>query len=348
MRIPALMVLTTVLALLAAGPTGSQDLGSIPPTRIFTSHEPPPADAEQMRQGGDTWEEAVPISGVPFLTSGTNVGYSTNCCMEMCPYEAWGPAVFYSFTPPYDIAVRIDLCGSEFDTGLYVFDVNQDVVACNVDYFLGTPCGPYVSAIEGVELLAGEFYYTVVTGQSGASGNYVLEVTEFTPCELDPPAEALPEGEPPLVYGYVDAYNGGCNSPEFGNPFQDLVGDAQGTLTLAGRSGWYQPNIWQFNRDTDWFTAIVGDEGVLEVTLLAEQESYLYELGPLDCESVGVFQAATADPCVEASLTVTADPGSLVWLWVGPATFSPPNYPPGNEYDYILYLVNLMPGVVSV
>jgi len=229
-----------------------------------------------------------------------------------------------------------------------VYDVNQDVVACNIDYYFGPPCGMYVSAIERVELTAGAYYYIVVTGMSGDSGDYILEMTEYVPCEIDPPAEALPEGEPPLVDGYADTYNGGCNSPEFGNPFQDLVGDAQGMFTLAGRLGWYQPNIWQFNRDTDWFTAIVGDEGVLEVTLLAEQESNLFELGPPDCESVGVLQLATADPCVEATLTVTAEPASMAWLWVGPTTFTPPNYPPGNEYDYLLSLVGLMPGVVPV
>ena len=30
------------------------------------------------------------------------------------------------------------------------------------------------------------------------------------------------EGEPELVEGYVDAHNGGCGSPEFGNPFQQI------------------------------------------------------------------------------------------------------------------------------
>lgn len=71
-----------------------------------------------MRQGGDTWEEAVPIPAVPYLTTGTNVGYSVNCCWDMCPYEAWGPAVFYSFVPTQDVIVRIDLCGSDYDSSV--------------------------------------------------------------------------------------------------------------------------------------------------------------------------------------------------------------------------------------
>ena len=33
-------------------------------------------------------------------------------------------------------------------------------------------------------------------------------------------------------------------------------------------------------------------------------------------------------------MTITGEPGSLVWFWVGPTTFTGPV----NEYNYILYL----------
>jgi hypothetical protein len=243
--------------------------------------------------------------------------------------------------------VRIDLCGSNYDTGLYVYDADHSVVECNIDYYFGPPCGVYVSCIESAELSAGEFYYIVVTGMSGDSGDYVFSVTENIPCDIIPPGEAVYEGEPPLEDGYVDYYNGGCNSPEFDNPFQELVGNAQGTLVFAGRAGWYRPDMMDFQRDTDWFTAVLGASGTLEIMLAAEQRSYLFELGPQDCESVDVLQLVESASCLDASLIVTGEPGSTVWLWVGSTYFSPPGYPPGNEYDYLLTLVGLEPGVVT-
>ena len=44
------------------------------------------------------------------------------------------------------------------------------------------------------------------------------------PCVIECPAGAELEGEPPLMDGYVDSWNGGCNSPEFDYPFQYLWG----------------------------------------------------------------------------------------------------------------------------
>ena len=340
-------IVMVILVLATAAPVVAQNLGVAPPPREFEPAVVTPTALEGLRQGGDTWEEAVPIPGVPFLTTGTTVGYSVNCCLEMCPYEAWGPAVFYSFTPDQDIAVRVDLCGSSYDTGLYIFDEVHSVVACNIDYYFGPPCGLYVSCIERAVLEAGQFYTIVVTGMSGASGDYILEMTEFEECVVDVPAGAVPEGEPALVEGYLDSYNGGCNSPEFGSPFQELIGDAQGHLLFAGVSGWYLSDQGQNYRDTDWFWAVIGETGVIDVTLLAEADSYLFELAPLDCASVAVAQQATSDDCEEASLQVTGEPGSVVWLWVGPTTFSAPDYPPGNEYDYLLTLEGLQPGPVA-
>jgi hypothetical protein len=263
----------------------------------------------------------------------------------MCPYEAWGPSVYYSFTPTQAVAVRVDLCGSDYDTGLYVFDEHHSVVECNVDFYFGPPCGMYVSCIERAELAAGELYYVVVTGMGGHSGNYVLEMTEWQDCVIDVPAGAVPEGEPPLVDGYHDAHNGGCNSPEFGLPFQALFGDSQGHLLFAGVSGWYVEGYMSY-RDTDWFTLILGEAGVLDVTLLAENDTYLFEAAPQDCNAVEVAQQANAEDCNETAMQVTGEPGAVVWLVVVPTTFSAPGYPPGNEFDYVLTIDGLQPGPV--
>jgi hypothetical protein len=53
-------------------------------------------------------------------------------------------------------------------------------------------------------------------------------------CSLECPVGALLEGEPDCYDGYVDSYNGGCNS----NPYVFSVLDpAGGTITLCGTSG---------------------------------------------------------------------------------------------------------------
>ena len=340
-------ILYIFMALTVTASAVAQTLDATPPPRVFSPSVVTPPDPNVLRQGGDTWEDAVPIPSVPFATNGTNVGYSTNCCWEMCPYEAWGPAVFYSFTPAQDIEVRVDLCGSNYDTGLYVFDEALSVVACNIDLYSGPPCGMYVSCIEHVALTAGQLYYIVVTGMSGDSGDYILAVTEYEECVVDVPADAVLEGEPPLTYDYLDAYNGGCNSPEFGNPFQELVGDPEGNLLFAGVSGWYETASGQTHRDTDWFTAVIDETGIMDVILLAEFESYLFELAPLECASVAIAQQVMSTNCWEASLQVTGEPGSVVWLWVGPTTFSAHD-PQDNEFDYLLTVEGLEPGPVVV
>ncbi len=104
-----------------------------------------------------------------------------------------------------------------------------NLVACNDDFYVGPPCGTYVSKIENVTMQAGWTYYIVIDGYAAASGAYVVDVgTCCLPCVVDCPPSGQPEGEPPLVDDYVDNFNGGCNTP--GNPFQSLTADATGHL----------------------------------------------------------------------------------------------------------------------
>lgn len=336
-----------ILAILLTTSVTAQDLGNSEPPRTFTQHQAPAVDPEVIRQGGDTWEDAVTIPGIPHETTGTTVGYSANCCVEDCPYEAFGPAVFYRLVPDMDIDVRIDLCGSDFDTGLYVFNADHGVVACNLAYYDGPPCGQWVSCLESVALAAGEPYTIVISGMSNASGNYTLEISEFTPCVIDLPGNAVYEGEPSLEDDYVDAYNGGCNSPDQGAPFQALQGDAEGNLVFAGRAGWYYSG-YDPKRDTDWFTAVLGPTGTLEITAQFEIRSYFFELGPQDCEPVAVLQSLHLQPCDEGTMVVTGEPGSTVWLWAGSYSFMAPNWYPANEYNYLLTMSGLQSGPVRV
>src|SRR5690606_4361005 len=78
-----------------------------------------------------------------------------------------------------------------------------------------------------------------------------------------------------------------------------------------------------------------GSQGHFDWEVDAEQETYIFQLGPQDCGSVGVLQSLVVGPCQPGTMTVFANPGEPVWLWVGPTTFSPPDGFVGHEYDYI-------------
>ena len=55
-----------------------------------------------------------------------------------------------------------------------------------------------------------------------------------------------------------------------------------------------------------------------------------YEAGHAAAESQG--QNVIIGPCVEGTMVIPGAPGSTVWFWVGPTTFTGPV----NEYDYVL------------
>jgi hypothetical protein len=299
----------------------------------------------QPRQGGDTIATALPIPALPFSDVGTTVGYNDDAD-EACPYPgSVAPDVFYTFTPTGDEVVNIDLCGSDYDTKLYVYDGNLDLVACNDDYYAGPPCGQYVSLIEMLTLYAGTTYYIVVDGYGSAAGNYQLAIGNYEECLLSCAGDDALEGEPPLQDDQENLFNGGCGGEDEA-AFQELPGDADGEHRLCATGGWFRFFGLDL-RDTDWFTATVGPGGVVHVDFWAHWPTYLFHLAPTECATVGVAQMVTSD-CEEVTMDVTGTPGEVIWLWTGATTFTPPNG--GNtpyEFPYELRLSGLMP-VVAV
>ena len=74
----------------------------------------------------------------------------------------------------------------------------------------------------------------------------------------------------------------------------------------------------------------------LEIWGDAELATYMFELGPQDCGTVGVLQNVIIGPCLDGVMVITGPPGSEVWFWVGPTTFSSPDGSDVYEYDYVL------------
>jgi hypothetical protein len=313
-----LLVFAMMLALV--GSAMAFDLGNDRPAKPEVNY--PQNVPSDTRQGGDTILDAVVVTLPVVNGSGTTAGY-TDDYDEACPYtQSTSPDVVYSVTPDADVAVDIDLLGSTYDTKVYVYDQNLALVACNDDFY-----PDYVSKIENLALMGGVQYFVIVDGYGGDFGDYVINIVTFEPCVIDCPAGAELEGEGPLVDGYADDYNGGCNSPEFGNPFSPIT-----SSLFCGVSGWYISADGSQFRDTDWFLVTVPDAGFVEFIGDAEFPTYMFELGPQDCGSVAVIQNVIMGPCTEATITIPGAAGSTIWFWVGPTTFDG-----SGEYNYVLY-----------
>jgi hypothetical protein len=301
------------------------------------------------REGGETVEDAVFISTLPYTDTGATCDNEDDYDYP-CPYYNPGaPDVVYGYVPAVDEYLTIDLCGSEYDTRLWLVDADLVLVGCNDDYYpAGDPCGDYVSKIEDLLIYAGATYYIIIDGYSGDCGAYTMEVTAepWVPCVLECPAGAVLEGEPPIVDGYVDDFNAGCGDHEPPMSFSELWGTGGSSLVYCAVSGWYDDGY----RDTDWMTAVIDADGngSLEVAAEAEQGLYVFELGPQDCEYVAVVDLIQVDPCEDIPvLTIQGTPGDLVWLWAGPDDFFPPAGFVGHEFDYILTISGIEDAVIA-
>ena len=319
---PVALVISALL--ITTSTTFAYDLGARAGAKPPIHRQAPPADPTVLRQGGDTIADAVPLD-VPYaIESGTTVGY-TDDYDEVCPFQnSTSPDVVYLLEPEQDMVLDIDMFGSTYDTKIYVYDDAMNLVACNDDFY-----PDYVSKIEGLPMIGGTSYYLIIDGYGGDAGDYVVTVTPpAPPCILDCTGQM--EYEPPLVDGYQDAHNGGCNSPEFGSPFQSYVWG-----WFCGTSGWYSSG-GSNSRDTDWFeVSVVGDyTNPVMITVDAEQPTYVFELAPQDCGSVEVVQTLEVGPCAPGTISIPVEPGQeTIWLWVGPTTFEGPV----NEYKYTLF-----------
>ncbi len=111
-------------------------------------------------------------------------------------------------------------------------------------------------------------------------------------------------------------------------------------------SGWYLSQGSNF-RDTDWYLLTQGPAGDIEVTVDADLATYVFELGPQVCDSVGVLQQVTGGPCSEATMTISGYAhGAPVWFWAGPTVFVPPSGA-DDEYNYVCWFTGLEPAVAT-
>jgi hypothetical protein len=324
-----------------AVPAVASDLGNQAPPKppsVVTPNVPDPT-----RQGGDTIATAFPIPALPYFDTGTTTGY-TDDYDEVCPYDGAGADVVYEYTAPIDQLIDIDLCGSNYDSKVFVYDEDFHLIACNDDYYFGDPCGIYTSRIDGASLTAGGRYDIIVDGYGADHGDYVLAVTVRELCEIACPATGVPEGEPPLQADYVDSFNGGCDYSGFTPTFRVITGWANGEFVLCGKSGWFV-HLYMYHPDTDWFILFTGQTGTIEATIDAELESYAAELSARNCQAD--FAQTVTSSCEPVTMTITGHAaGEMVWFRVAPTSPEPPSWI-HDEYDYVVWFTGLLAPVAT-
>ena len=282
------------------------------------------------RQGGEDIPTAWVIPIMPFSDTGATCD-NLDDYDEACPYtDSDSPDVVYAWTPTYDGAYSIDLWGSTYDTKVYIYDAAMNVVACNDDYY-----SDYTSLIDYVMLCSGDTYFIVIDGYSGDCGEYVLNINEFLlppPVVLECPPGAIQEDEPPLADGYVDGFNGGCDSDP--PVFQGLSPPpGHFNLDFCGKSGWYDADgtdRW----DTDWYdVTAMGSEITWSVDV--DQVSECMVVSMSDCSDVSVVQTMMVAPYFAETMVIATTPGELVHLLIKPSNPYPPPCFDDHEYDYV-------------
>lgn len=285
-----------------------------------------------------TW---TPGSG-SFTTSGDSCAYlnTYNEADYGCGSSLDSKDVVFSFTPPTDLGLQIDLIGSAFDTKLVITDGCPTAVGTCMynDDYSGTQSG-----FDSTIFTGGTTYYIFIEGYSLACGSFTLNVDVGipptptplpTPCpQVTCPPEGVPEGEPDCGPEYVDIYNGGCNSSPY--MFQaiqcgDVICGTSGTF-LAGGSD---------SRDTDWYRIELTSSTELTWEIEAEFPSLIFIIngGTEDCLDYTIVNQSSL-PCGLNSLTEILAPG-VYWLWVGPSVFTGYDCP----LDYVASLTCAVPG----
>lgn len=279
--------------------------------------------------GGDVIPGTA-IGGIPYADGGNTCQFTHNY-NAVCPYTNNGaPDVVYNFTPASDIALDIDLCGSSYDTKVYVLTTSLSVVCCNDD--AGCGFNGFSSFIECCQLTGGQTYYIVVDGWSSVDcGTYSMVLSECTPCIVEcPPGSAL-EGEPVCGDNYLDTYNAGCNtSPPV---FTALPCDPDGaTRTVCAEYGGYTYFGLSY-RDTDWYEINLDNPANITWCVNGEYDTLLGIIdGNAGCPVLSFYDYTFAEPCVEACLTASLPAGTW-WFFAATSGFGPGAGACGGDYN---------------
>lgn len=129
----------------------------------------------------DDFADALPLTGLAPMTTGTSVGASKETGEPSHGGNSGGASVWYKWTPWFSGDVNVSLNGSDFDTTLGIYTGSSvdslSTLAQNDDEDYG---GGIYTSLASFTATAGTTYYIAIDGYGGASGNYALAVSPAT------------------------------------------------------------------------------------------------------------------------------------------------------------------------
>ena len=223
---------------------------------------------------------SLSCSGSPYNYSGNTTGANNDCSVESSGDH------MYQFTLTVAADITIDLCGSSFDTKLYLYDLsngncNAGSIASNDD-----ACS-LQSSIMQTGLAAGT-YVVVVEGYSGAEGAYDINF-DVSNCQNsgDEPCDAIGVGV-------------GCGSK--------TISSNSGKTN----SGVTSPSCGSYAGDDVWFETTIPASGELDIDIVSVLS------GISDIGVASYIGSTCSGTLTEVSCTIGSDPSfNLIGLTAG-------------------------------
>lgn len=129
---------------------------------------------------------AATVLLVPGSATGSTAGFTADGAAS-CGQSAASPDAWYRFTAPDNCTLRVDTCGSGYDTVLSIHTACPGSVAnqlgCNDDFCTGG--GGNLGSTVVFQAAAGQEYYARVSGYNGASGPFMIQAL----CEVAAPID---------------------------------------------------------------------------------------------------------------------------------------------------------------
>jgi hypothetical protein len=243
---------------------------------------------------------------MPFADTGDTTAFTDQFDL-VCPFSgSTSPDAWYQYTAGAGEVLVVELCGSAYDTRVFVLDADLEPVGCNDDGCIGSGANPFASAIT-VVADAGEPRFIVVDGFGGDAGAYELtiEAIPVAACPLDCPPGAILEGEA-CTPGVIDDFNGGCNTEE-----ENFTRVACGDTVCAS------VHAVGGMRDTDWYDFEATERATYSLTVSTEFPMVLAGIArTAGCAPIYVYDQITVAPCTSATLELSSatGPGEIGWF----------------------------------
>lgn len=283
------------------------------------------------------------VSPVPndFCTTATNIGevlnlpFSTELATDDPSGATIGPEIWFNYTASFTGWAAIDLCGSNYDTYVVVWDgaaCPPTILIDDNDDFCGYNG---LQSFVVIPVVSGNTYKIEIGGYDGTTGDGLLSIYEYQVCNIS--CTGTPEGEP-----CGSDINGGCNmtTPAFTN--------VTANSTICG-------NLWsQFGtRDTDWFRIVLNSPGNIKMKVKAEESVVFGMVGQIvlglpGCGNMTNFLTVykILPPCQEDSVWIVNLPKGTYYMFLAPMDYY--NHAcPGFDYAARFEFEELPSGYIS-